>query len=203
MSLQDRLAALISAIGADIKSIKLGYNPPSGAWAMPGNILSVAAGTPVSGKVCYWPIDIGPAGLTLQSIGVNVTTARVGGTVVEKLGLYSDNGSGGAPLVTSGGLLASGSINLSTLGVKTVSTSLTLTEGRYWLAFIYYASVAPSTAPQTTCCTNAVTLWCPNTNFPAVCRYLSTAGLTDLPVGSQAPTITADSNGSVLGLRAA
>lgn len=206
MSLQTRLGDLITAIGADYKAKKTGYNSPAGGnYSIAPNILTTGAGAVPSGQATFWPIDVGPKGLTIQSLTCYVTTYRVGGTgVVEKLGLYADDGSGGHPLVTAPGLLYSGTISLATsIGLKHMNVSATLAHGRYWACFFYYASGAPSTAPLCTCSTNGTSLWMGSSLFGTVTRYLRIQNLTDLPTGGQAATPGADSLGAVVALRAA
>lgn len=138
-----------------------GYTPPSGGWQMPSNpMVTVDAGTLVSGTVYYMPYDIGPNSMTITGISAAVTTAQVGGTVVNSLGLYLDDGSGGYPDMTNAtGKIGSGTFVATSLGIKTVSISATLTPGRYWTAFLYYASAAPTTAPQFTRASAAGNLW--------------------------------------------
>lgn len=211
MSLLDRLGDLITAIGADVKALNSDldtfpsfHKPPSGAYLMPRNLLGMGAGTVPSGQATFWALDVGHSGLSIQSFACNVTTARVGGTVVEKIALYEDDGTGGMPLISADGLIVSGSVNLSgSTGLRTISDSRTLSQGRYWGCFFYYASVAPGTAPQCTCGTNATALWSGSSLFSTVTRYLKIASLTDLPTGGQTPVPAGDSVGGIVGLKAA
>lgn len=128
-----------------------GGNPNSGEWMQPVNMMQTgASGALVSGTVTWVPIDVGPKPLSIQSIGVNVTTARVGGTVTEAVGVYADDGGGGHPLLTGGPLVSGTLAAMTSTGTKVATVSKVLQPGRYWLAFLYASTVTPSTVPQVT-----------------------------------------------------
>lgn len=199
-----RLLATLGSAATDLptiaQSVRGGFPAPSGGWNMPPNLLGTAAGSAlVSGTAFFWPLDLSNA--ALQSLGCNVTTAQVGGTTTTTLGLYGDDGSGGAPNF-AGGLLASGTVVLTTTGVKTAAITYTPTPGRYWSAFLWVASVAPGTVPILTCATNATSLWCPNANFPTVIRCFTLTGLSALPTTAQTLAGNGGSTGVIVGARA-
>lgn len=143
---------------------RAGLTPPSGSWQMPSNpLVTVDTGVLVSGTVYYMPYDIGPASMTISALGISLTTIQVGGTAVTSLGLYKDDGSGGYPDMTNAtGKIGSGAVTMTggtVPTIRTLSLSATLTPGRYWTAFLYYASVAPTTAPQLCRASAAGNLW--------------------------------------------
>lgn len=182
-----------------------GFTPPSGAWLSPSNVLSVSAGTPVSGVLTLLPFDVGPNSLAIQSIGVNCTTAQVAGTVTYTLGLYTDDGTGGYPDFSVSGRLENGTVTAAATGNRTLTVSRTLTPGRYWGAFLLVQSVAPSTAAQFNCIANgAPMLWTANSsnNLGNISRALIVTGQTALP--TTATTLTHQTAGTspFIGLRA-
>ena len=195
-------AAQWSTIGGG--TISAGLTPPSGAWQQPSNFLSSGAGTPASGSVYLVPFDIGPASLTIQSLGVNVTTALVlgGGAVTYSLGLYPDDGSGGAPAWTS--RITSGTINPTTTGTTTLAYTGTLTPGRYWAALLYVAPAAPTTPAQFSCMANASpSLWTPNNVGIGVPARAIKVTASTMPTTVQTLGITGNIDAPVIGLRRA
>lgn len=137
-----------------------GYTPPSGSWQMPGNpLVTVDTGAMVSGSLFFMPYDIGPLPMTIDALGISVTTALVAGTTTTSVGLYKDDGSGGYPDTTSGGRIGSGTLTLTSTGIKTVTVSATLAPGRYWTGFLYVQTVAPTTAAVVSRASAAGNLW--------------------------------------------
>lgn len=187
-------------------SLLSGFTPPSGSWQQPSNFMNSAGGMGVSQTIYWMPFDIGPNSMTLQSIAVNVNTALVGGTTTTTLALYSDDGTGGFPLLTSGGLLQSGTVVLTSVGKATLSSSLVLTRGRYWGAFLYNETSAPSTAAILATYSNAApALWLPNGfTLGSASRALTLTGQTSMPTTAQ--TLSVSNTGQVvpvMGLRRA
>lgn len=163
---------------------RAGYTPPSGAWQMPSNpIVTVDTGVLVSGSAYYMPFDIGPQSMTIQAIGCSVITAQVSGTVVNSLGLYRDDGSGGYPDMTNAtGKIGSGTFSATSTGIKSVSISTTLIPGRYWVGMLYYASSTPSTVPQFNRASAAGNIWIAESSTSwAHMRGLRITGQTALP----------------------
>lgn len=128
-----------------------GGNPASGEWIQPVNMMQTGTtGTLTSGKITFAPVDIGSQPLSIQSMGVNVVTARVGGTVVEKVGIYHDDGTGGHPLLSAGAFINGTLAAMTSTGSKVTTVSGVLQPGRYWVAMLYVETVAASTHPALT-----------------------------------------------------
>ncbi len=87
-----------------------------------------------------------PRRVTLNRIGINITTAAATGGSQGLLGVYADaeDGYGGYP----GVLLASGSVATDSTGFKEAVISVTLNPGLYWLAFV--AQTSTPSVPQLT-----------------------------------------------------
>ena len=100
-----------------------------------GNQTAVAA---TASRLCYLPVEFG-APLTIDRLGVSITTAGAGSTV--RLGIYASaaNGYPGALL------LDAGTIDSSTTGLKEITMSLAVRAGRYWLAAAAQGGTPPST----------------------------------------------------------
>jgi hypothetical protein len=158
----------------------------------------------VTGTVYFMPVDVGPNPQTMKGIGVNVTTAYVAGTAVitVTLGLYKDDITGGKPDLPQ--LLYSGTIDASATGIKLASfpSDLILNPGRYWLAFLYVASVAPTTAPSFTCVTAALPLPLPGGTAPGTLARAYTFAGTALPTTVQTLGVHGGSVCPVVALRA-
>lgn len=129
----------------------------SGQWQLPSNYVSSGAAGVTSGLVTFVPFDVGPVAKTFTQIGVGVAVAQVGGTTVTTVGVYPDNGTGGAP-DCSAGPTVSATLDLTVTGnrTSTFGTALTLQPGRYWEAFIYVASVTPTTVATVNSLSNAL-----------------------------------------------
>jgi hypothetical protein len=186
-----------------------GFTPISGGWTMPANVSAVGPAAPVSGQAAFYPMDVGPGGLTPQSIGVGLTTLQVGGTgTLVKIANYADRGDGGSPLLTAAGLLIQATIDCTStggaVGTRLAAYTTGLKMGRYWLcAFYYQGSAAPSTPPQFTCATATDSLWAPSTAPFTVTRYLVVTGLTDLPTASQTLSGSSGAAGPIVSIRRA
>jgi hypothetical protein len=135
------------------------FTAPSNFWQAPANQMGGGSATAVtSGQLSFVPFDVGPVTKTYSNIGVGVGTAQVGGTTTTTVGVYPDDGTGAYPFTLRGPTF-SGTLTLTATGNRTASlSSLALAPGRYWLAFIYVASVAPSTVPTVNTLNNAVNM---------------------------------------------
>jgi hypothetical protein len=183
----------------------LSYPPASDQQIHAQNVISTAAGAPVAGTVYIEPIDIGVA-QAFKGLAVNVTTALVAGsaTVTTTGALYFDNGTMGAPDFTKrvGNIIT---FDSTSTGNKYVAFSSvqTLAPGRYWAAFLYTASVAPTTAPQFTCVTGALSL--PYSGATAAGTQVKTyqvASLAALPTTAQTLAANGGNVAPVVALRA-
>lgn len=181
-----------------------GYTPPPGQFQNPDHHLGGSTtGTPNNQAIYFEPFTIGPAGLAINQVGVDCTTAAVAGagTITTTLGLYIDNGSGGYPLLTAGGLLASGTF-AATVGTVGITVSLTLAPGRYWGAFLYVTTGSITTAPQfMAIAANGVALW--GSKPGAVSRTLYLTGQSSLPTTTQTLATQSGSTAPAIGLKAA
>lgn len=124
-------------------------------------MLSAAAALVSNNLLSVVPFDVGPASKSFNGIGVGVSVAQVAGTTVTRVGIYNDDGSGGYPKLT-GGPLQEGSIVLTTAPSNPIyapASPFVLAPGRYWLAFQYSQSVAPTTMPQVMTINSATTMW--------------------------------------------
>lgn len=120
---------------------------PSGNWQFQDGFQSASAGPVTQSQLLLEPFTVGPRAKTFTDMGVQCTTAAVGGTGVGyRMGIYYDDGSGGLP----GALLVDlGQVALSATGIRSITLgSLVLEPGRYWLAGCYQYTTAPSTAAQ-------------------------------------------------------
>lgn len=135
-----------------------GFTAPSTYWQLPCNQMGAGTATAVtSGNLTFVPVDVGPAATAYAALGVGVSaTVQVAGTTTTTLAVYPDDGTGARPQC-AGGPIASGTVTLTAANNRTVAISTTLQPGRYWLAFLYVESVAPTTKAQVYMITNAVT----------------------------------------------
>lgn len=180
----------------------VGISPTSGNWATPGLSISNAAGALTSGQMTMMRIDMGGVDVPIQSLGCNVTTVRFGGTALEQVAIYGDDGSRGNPVFSN--MIASATLDLSVgLGKASAAATGTLRKNlSYWACMLYVETVAPGTLPQVSVSTNALSLWTSNGLFPTNVRALSVTGLTALPSGPK--TIQGITTGGVIvGARAA
>jgi hypothetical protein len=186
-----------------------GFTPVSGGWTMPGGVSATGPAVPVSGQAVFYPMDIGPGGMTPQSIGVALTTLQVGGTgTLVKIANYADRGDGGGPLLTTAGLLTQVTIDCTAtggaVGTRLAAYTTGLKTGRYWLcAFYYQGSAAPSTPPQFTCATAADSLSAPSSSPFTVIRYMIVTSLTDLPTAGQTLSGSSGAAGPIVSVRRA
>lgn len=178
------LAAAAGAAGAG----RVAFPGKTGQTQLCSNVVATAAGVSPSGQCSFMPFDVGPNATSFDQLLISVSTAIVGGTYVCKAAAYPDDGSYAAPLL-SGGPLVSGDLDLSATSVRTATVAWnSVPVGRYWLAFFYYASVAPTTNPQPFCVSSGLAL--PSSSSPgSTCRALILTGLTALPTsGTPAPS---------------
>ncbi len=186
------------------RPIPTAYTAPAGAWQHPSNFLSSANNTLSSGSVYFSPLDVGPAPKAYDRLGVNVGTAQVGGSTTFTLGLYPDDGSGGAPN-TAAGPLVSGPVPLTAGGLAALTISGTLQPARYWMASLYVSTTAPTTAPLVAVISNASPgLWIPPTlSIGSLSRALVLTSQTALPTTASSPVGGSSSNIPVVAARAA
>ncbi len=205
---EGQINALIAVIAAQNKALADGLlgrpmipRPPSGSYLLPWQVLASTGAAPTSGRATFIPIDVD--NLSVNAIGCYCSTAAVAGTYTVTLGVYADNGSGSGPDLSN--LIASGTITPTSTGNKWATITTQTFNGRYWLAFLYYQTVAPSTVPQFFCANNTVN----NTvgvnsgnNIGAAVRGLALTGQTALP-SSGSPSISGSSDIICCALRAA
>lgn len=120
------------------------YQAAPGSYVLPPNLTTAAASAlsgASSGLFLIHPIDLEP-GKTYTSLAVGVSVAQIGGTTTTTLALYTD--SDGTPLLT-GGPVASCTPTLTSTGNRGAAITFTATQQRYWAAWLYTESVAPST----------------------------------------------------------
>lgn len=181
------------------------YTPPSTGWQPPNNYFSGAVATVVSGTATFLPFDVGPVAKSYSNLGVGVTTAQVAGTTTTTLGVYRDDGSGGQPLL-AGGPLVSTTIVLTATGNAKGAVTWAPAPSRYWLAFLYVATVAPTTSAQVTAVTNSSpSLWLTSTLTlgTTLGRALQVTGLTALPTTAQTFATTTGSTAPAVYAQAA
>lgn len=186
-------------------SMPQGYTPPTGGYQQPANMLSSTGAAQTSGQCSWTPVDVGPASLTIQSLVVHCTTAGAGGTYSVFVGLYLDDGTGGAPLLTPAGLLISGTVSTSAAGLRPYAVAATLAPGRYWTASLYFASAAPTTVPQLNGNVNgSPTLWQPSSATTlGLNRALIATGLSALPTAPVTYAIQTTGTSAIVALRRA
>lgn len=165
------------------------FTPPSGGWQQPANMMNSAAVAVTSGTATFCALDVGPEEQSYTALGVAVTTAQVAGTTTTTLGAYRDDGSGGRPNLV-GGPVVSAAVTLTATGNRPGAVTWNPQPGRWWLAFLYVASVAPTTAPQVSGIANAApVLWVPSAGaIGGSVRGLTATGLTVLPTTQVALT---------------
>lgn len=180
------------------------FSPPSGNWQHPDHFSSSLNNSPgPTGTVLFTPLSIGPLAKTYDRLAVSVVTAQAGGATTFTLGLYPDDGTGGAPN-TAAGPLTSGSVPLTAIGYAMLTIAGLRQPGRYWLASLYVVTTAPTTTASVVCVSNvAPTLWFPSTAvIGGIVRGL---GLTSqvLPTTASSPVGTGSGNIPVIAARAA
>jgi hypothetical protein len=149
---------------------------------------------------------VGPVPVSYQSLGVGVTTAQVGGTTTSTLGLYKDNGSGGLPNLV-GGPLYSGTVTLTATGNQFSALTMTNLLGRYWMAFLYFESVAATTKPSHNMITNSSpAMWLASSitiGTSSRALQVTATAQTALPTTQVAITPVGGSQAAVIAARAA
>ncbi len=113
----------------------------AGRWYGPA--CPVAPATPAAGALSAVPYACTASLVSLTALGVLVTTAGAGGSLI-RLGVYAD--AGGLPGAL---LLDAGTVAGDTVGEQVVATTLALTRGTYWLGALLQAP--GSTAPVLSC----------------------------------------------------
>jgi hypothetical protein len=103
-----------------------------------GFVIFGNSNVPSAGQIDAVPIWV-PVNATLNRIDISVTTAGSAGAIA-RLGIYS-NGSDFKP----DQLLVQGTVNAETTGIKSLTISLAVTQGYYWLATASQGS--PGTVP--------------------------------------------------------
>lgn len=186
------------------RPIPTAYTAPAGAWQHPSNFLSSANNNLSPGTVYFLPLDVGPLPTGYDRLGVNVSTAQVGGATTFTLGLYPDDGTGGAPN-TAGGPLVSGAVPLTATGLAALAISGVRQPGRYWMASLYVVTTTPTTVPLVAVVSNASPgLWIPPTlSIGSLSRALVLTGQTALPTAASSPVGGSSSNIPVVAARAA
>lgn len=171
--------------------------PITNSWLAPWQVLSLSTGTPTTGKCTFISIDVN--NLSVNGIGAYCSTAAVGGTYTVTLAIYKDNGRGNGPDLASGAI-ASGTITPTSTGNLWASITAQRLNGRYWLAFLYYVTASPTTAPQFSTVANnlnnspgAITGWTINN----VVRGYYLTGLTALPTSG---TLSGSANADIVEL---
>lgn len=133
------------------------YSPRIGDLATDPNLLSTGTGAAlVSGKATFHRLALGVG--TYDALFVHCTTAQSLGTITISAGIYPDDGSGAWP-DTSANPITSCTFpaNSMTTGMKqgTLTAPLVVTRPTtYWVAVLYVAASAPTTAPVLTSVAN-------------------------------------------------
>lgn len=148
MSMDDQLKLLVARIGTEIKKVRPApFMAPSG-WLQPPAGMSGAAGAAVtSGKLTLVPFDVGRTQrYAAHVVGVTVQQVTGSGVTYVRTGVYGSR-TDGFPDLTN--LLASSTDMVLFSGSnKSGTIDVTLSPGRYWNAFLWVATVAPTTVPQ-------------------------------------------------------
>lgn len=158
------------------------FTAPAGFWQPPSHLVSSSPAALTSGALFFMPFDVGPMPDAFSALGVGVTTAQVSGTTTTTLAVYPDDGTGGQPR-TVGGPIVSGTVTLTATGNRSAAVAWNPDAGRYWLAFLYVATAAPTTAPLVQAITNGTSLW-QTTIGGNPTRGLSVAAQTAMPTGA-------------------
>lgn len=189
-------------LGMQISGLPVIPRPAAGGLLVPWQVLTATTATPTSGTVTFISIDVN--NLPVKGIAANCSTAGSGGSYTVTLACYKDNGRGTGPDISSGPIL-SGTIATATTGSRVATATQTTLNGKYWLAFLYYVTTTPTTAPQFSTVANNVM----NTNglvstwtMSNVLRGFTLAGQTDMPT-SGTPAGSASTNIVLLGLQSA
>lgn len=184
-----------------------GITPISGAIQHPMNYSTGATGAPGNGNLFIEPFDIGPNSMTIQSIGVFCVVAYVAGSAVStyNLALWPDDGTGGQPAWSS--LLVQGTISPTAANANTfLTTSQTLTPGRWWAGFLYLQNgTAPTTPATFTCMQNpSPAVWITTaSSIGTPARALRALSQTSIPTTAPTLSVTGSNDAPVIGLRRA
>lgn len=173
--------------------------PPVGWYTTPSLLIaSTNTGTFTSGKIHFQPFWVGPQVWTTDSITFKTVGAQSGGTTSLNFGLYGDDGTGWPDGTNR--LATATATALTTAGLQTLtwSTAVALTPGLYWIADLYVASVAPTTAatPNTLINTsNGLAISNISTGFGQNIRCYGWTGQTVLPTTALSSANLASSPG--------
>lgn len=139
MSLQTRLSSLITAIGADIKSIQRArpiqrYIAGRFYALQPGANLSTMSTT--EALLAVGPCVISEA-VTFDQFSVDVTAAGGAGSVI-RIVIYNDTGfcEPNVPVYDSGGIAS------ASIGIKASASGVTLQPGLYWIGGVVQGASA-------------------------------------------------------------
>lgn len=114
--------------------------PPSHAVGTAAVAFTAAA----NGKMTLVPFDVGPLPQRYTAQAVGVTTQQVAGTgSTVRTGIYRTRNDG-VPDLAFGPLATTTNMNLLATGWRYGALDITLPPGRYWNAFLWFASAAPS-----------------------------------------------------------
>jgi hypothetical protein len=159
--------------------------PPVGWYQCPSLfIASLNTGTFTSGKIHFQPMWIGPQVWTTDSISFKVVGAQTGGTTSLVFGLYADDGTGWPDGTKQLATATATALTVAGLQTLTWSTAVAMTPGLYWIADLYVASVAPTTAatPNTLInASNGLAVTTISTGFGQNIRCYGWASQTALP----------------------
>lgn len=157
--------------------------PAVGEYSLTDGILAAAAAAPTSGRMTFHPAWVAPG--NYDALAVSVSTAISGGTgVVAAVGLYADDTTSGQRILPkTDTAIQSGSVSLGTVGFGTYvfASPWSSPGGFYWLGFLYYAMVAPSTAPTLPCISNCTYNIGQTSTLATRPRGWGRTGLTALP----------------------
>lgn len=165
--------------------------PISGSYLQAWHVLSTSATASTSGLVTFLRMDVN--NLSVNGLGCYCSTAGVGGTYTVTLGLYNDIGDGSRPNITAGPI-ATTTITPTSTGNKYGTITTQTLNGTYWVAFLYYATAAPTTVPAFWCISNNVNNSPTATtgySIGTVVRGFTLSGQTAMPTsGSTTPSGT-------------
>lgn len=140
MSLQSRLATLITQLGTDYKALDARLNAAHATWPRlyTGTRYysvdqGVAATMSIAQSSLYALPFIPPVNCTLNNVNINVNVAGAAGAVC-RFGLFADNGSGYPGTL----ILDAGTVSVASTGIKqSIDFNQALTAGTlYWLGVV-------------------------------------------------------------------
>jgi hypothetical protein len=156
-----------------------------------------------SGTLTLLPVDLS-AIQPFDALSLSIGTAQVGGTSTCWLAVYADDGTGSRPTL-AGGPLASVTATTTAAGQQFGVLGSAWTPpaaGRYWLAALWVASVAPTTTPAAQF-VSTVGRSLPTSSAGTVSRGWSATGLTALPTTAITLSRISTNLAVSVGLRAA